>query len=147
MADATAVDAALTAQRLHVFADTSTCQCGYGPETAPDWNRHRMDVALDAVADWLAGHTSPALHGDPFVLAADWASGLLRDTVAAGPRLDGDGLTQLSTVVSHCGQPMRFPYRRISWQGLLGSGSEHTEAMRQCVVCPATLTMTLIEPS
>jgi ribosomal protein S27AE len=44
------VDVALEAQREHIFATTSTCVCGYAPMDGPDWERHRMEAALNAVA-------------------------------------------------------------------------------------------------
>lgn len=39
------------AQREHVFADASTCACGYGPTTEEDWHRHHVEVAYRALVD------------------------------------------------------------------------------------------------
>jgi len=72
------VEVALNAQTAHVFADTATCVCGFKPETGPDWDRHRMAVALDAVADWLAEHASDVLADDPYIRAADWAAKIIQ---------------------------------------------------------------------
>lgn len=37
------------AQQAHLFADTSTCQCGFKPATGDDWERHQLAVALRAI--------------------------------------------------------------------------------------------------
>jgi hypothetical protein len=78
VADPEIVEWALAGWQAHVFSGTTTCVCGYPPTTAPDWDRHRMDAAIDSVADWLAGRASSTLTADPFRLAADWAADRMR---------------------------------------------------------------------
>lgn len=51
MTDPEIVDAAMDAVRGHVFADTTTCTCGEKPADATAWERHRIEVALEAAAD------------------------------------------------------------------------------------------------
>lgn len=43
----------------HNFADTTTCQCGYEPDTAADWQRHQVDAALRAALTELQATTKP----------------------------------------------------------------------------------------
>ena len=37
------------AQQAHLFAETTTCVCGFKPVTGEDWERHQLAVALQAI--------------------------------------------------------------------------------------------------